>query len=253
MCGRFVATTAPQQLALLFDAHVGDAALTEFVANYNVAPTTQVTTLVAEQKLSASAKDGQSDTQSDMQSDVTRVLRRAHWGLLPSWSKDRSRAASMINARSESLTEKPSFRPLLAAHRCAVLVDGYYEWRTVGVDTTVKQPKQPYFIRSPDSAPLAIAGLWTTWQDPLRNHTEVRSCSLITIAPNDQLAEIHDRMPCILDGDALDEWLGSPEAPLHVLQTADNDRLVAVTVATAVNNVRNKGAELIVPTTTTLF
>jgi putative SOS response-associated peptidase YedK len=245
MCGRFVATTAPQQLALLFDAHVGDAALTEFVANYNVAPTTQVTTLVAEQ----SAKDAQADTQSD----VTRVLRRAHWGLLPSWSKDRSRAASMINARSESLTEKPSFRPLLAAHRCAVLVDGYYEWRTVGVDTTVKQPKQPYFIRSPDSAPLAIAGLWTTWQDPLRNQAEVRSCSLITIAPNDQLAEIHDRMPCILDGDALDEWLDSPAAPLHVLQTADNDRLVAVTVATAVNNVRNKGAELIVPTTTTLF
>ena len=76
MCGRFVATTAPQQLALLFDAHVGDAALTEFVANYNVAPTTQVTTLVAEQKLSASAKDGQSDTQSDTRSDVTRVLRR---------------------------------------------------------------------------------------------------------------------------------------------------------------------------------
>jgi putative SOS response-associated peptidase YedK len=245
MCGRFVATTAPQQLALLFDAHVGDAALTEFVANYNVAPTTQVTTLVAEREDSTAVRDTQAVTQ--------RVLRRAHWGLLPSWSKDRSRAASMINARSESLTEKPSFRPLLAAHRCAVLVDGYYEWRTVGVDTTVKQPKQPYFIRSPDSAPLAIAGLWTTWQDPLRNHTEVRSCSLITIAPNDQLAEIHDRMPCILDGDALDEWLDSPAAPLHVLQTADNDRLVAVTVATAVNNVRNKGAELIVPTTTTLF
>jgi putative SOS response-associated peptidase YedK len=245
MCGRFVATTAPQQLALLFDAHVGDAALTEFVANYNVAPTTQVTTLVAEREDSTAVRDTQAVTQ--------RVLRRAHWGLLPSWSKDRSRAASMINARSESLTEKPSFRPLLAAHRCAVLVDGYYEWRTVGVDTTVKQPKQPYFIRSPDSAPLAIAGLWTTWQDPLRNHTEVRSCSLITIAPNDQLAEIHDRMPCILDGDALDEWLDSPAAPLHVLQTADNDRLVAVTVATAVNNVRNKGAELVVPTTTTLF
>ena len=238
MCGRFVATTAPQQLALLFDAHLGDVTSTEFVANYNVAPTTQVLTLSCE---------------SGDDAPATRVLRRAHWGLLPSWSKDRSRAASMINARSESLTEKPSFRPLLAAHRCAVIVDGYYEWRTVGVDPTVKQPKQPYFIRSPDSAPLAIAGLWTTWQDPLRNHTEVRSCSLITIAPNDQLAEIHDRMPCILDGDALEEWLASPEAPLHVLQTANNDRLVAVTVATAVNNVRNKGAELIVPTTTTLF
>lgn len=233
-----MATTAPQQLALLFDAELRDVDSARFVANYNVAPTTQVLTLSCE---------------SDDDASATRVLRRAHWGLLPSWSKDRSRAASMINARSESLTEKPSFRPLLAAHRCAVIVDGYYEWRTVGVDPTVKQPKQPYFIRSSDSTPLAIAGLWTTWQDPLRNHTEVRSCSLITIAPNEQLAEIHDRMPCILDGDALDEWLASPEAPLHVLQTADNDRLVAITVATAVNNVRNKGAELIVPTTTTLF
>lgn len=233
-----MATTAPQQLALMFDAELRDVDSARFVANYNVAPTTQVLTLSCE---------------SDDDASATRVLRRAHWGLLPSWSKDRSRAASMINARSESLTEKPSFRPLLAAHRCAVIVDGYYEWRTVGVDSTVKQPKQPYFIRSSDSTPLAIAGLWTTWQDPLRNHTEVRSCSLITIAPNEQLAEIHDRMPCILDGDALDEWLASPEAPLHVLQTADNDRLVAITVATAVNNVRNKGAELIVPTTTTLF
>lgn len=238
MCGRFVAMTAPQQLALMFDAELRDVDSERFVANYNVAPTTQVLTLSCE---------------SGDDAPAARVLRRAHWGLLPSWSKDRSRAASMINARSESLTEKPSFRPLLAAHRCAVIVDGYYEWRTVGVDPTVKQPKQPYFIRSSDSTPLAVAGLWTTWQDPLRNHTEVRSCSLITIAPNEQLAEIHDRMPCILDGDALDEWLASPEAPLHVLQTADNDRLVAVTVATAVNNVRNKGAELIVPTTTTLF
>lgn len=230
--------TAPQQLALMFDAELRDVDSERFVANYNVAPTTQVLTLSCE---------------SGDDAPAARVLRRAHWGLLPSWSKDRSRAASMINARSESLTDKPSFRPLLAAHRCAVIVDGYYEWRTVGVDPTVKQPKQPYFIRSSDSTPLAVAGLWTTWQDPLRNHTEVRSCSLITIAPNEQLAEIHDRMPCILDGDALDEWLASPEAPLHVLQTADNDRLVAVTVATAVNNVRNKGAELIVPTTTTLF
>lgn len=238
MCGRFVAMTAPQQLALMFDAELRDVDSERFVANYNVAPTTQVLTLSCE---------------SGDDAPAARVLRRAHWGLLPSWSKDRSRAASMINARSESLTDKPSFRPLLAAHRCAVIVDGYYEWRTVGVDPTVKQPKQPYFIRSSDSTPLAVAGLWTTWQDPLRNHTEVRSCSLITIAPNEQLAEIHDRMPCILDGDALDEWLASPEAPLHVLQTADNDRLVAVTVATAVNNVRNKGAELIVPTTTTLF
>ena len=126
MCGRFVATTAPQQLALLFDARLDDEREAVFSANYNVAPTTRILSLVSD----VEAVEG------------SRVLRRMHWGLLPSWSKDRSRAASMINARSETLTEKPSFRPLLKAHRCVVPVDGYYEWKTVGIDPRVKQPKQ---------------------------------------------------------------------------------------------------------------
>ncbi|MEY3977705.1 MAG: hypothetical protein RLZZ284_561, partial [Actinomycetota bacterium] len=116
MCGRFVATTAPSDLALLFDAVLDDPFAEQFRANYNVAPTTQILTLVQ-------ADDSAND----------RVLRRAHWGLLPSWSKDRKRAASMINARSETLTEKPSFRNLVARHRCVIPVDGYYEWRTVDV------------------------------------------------------------------------------------------------------------------------
>jgi putative SOS response-associated peptidase YedK len=238
MCGRFIATTAPAQLALMFDAELRDVESEGFLANYNVAPTTQVLMLSCE---------------SGDDAPATRVLRGAHWGLLPAWSKDRSRAASMINARSETLTEKPSFRPLLAAHRCVLPVDGYYEWRTTGVDPRVKQPKQPYFIRSADASSLAIAGLWTTWRDPRRGGAEIRSCSIITTSPNARLAEIHDRMPCILDGDDIQEWLAAPVAPLHLLRTAHEDRLVAVTVSTAVNNVRNKGAELIVPTMTTLF
>jgi putative SOS response-associated peptidase YedK len=237
MCGRFVATTAPEQLALLFDAVLDDPLAAMWSTNYNVAPTTQILHLTTR-------KDDGEDR---------RVLQRAHWGLLPSWSKDRSRAASMINARSETLTEKPSFRPLLASHRCVIPVDGYYEWRTTGVDPKAKQPKQPYFIRSHDARPLALAGLWTTWRDPMRGGQEVRSCSLITTAPNATLAAIHDRMPCILDGDDVEEWLSAPEPPLQLLRTAPDERLVAVTVSTAVNNVRNKGAELIEPTTTTLF
>ena len=237
MCGRFVATTAPEQLALLFDAVLDDPLSRQWAANYNVAPTTRILHLTSKQE------DG----------EHRRVLQRAHWGLLPSWSKDRSRAASMINARSETLTEKPSFRPLLAAHRCVIPVDGYYEWRTIGVDPKVKQPKQPYFIRSRDATPLTIAGVWTTWRDPLHGGEEVRSCSLITTTPNATLAAIHDRMPCILDGDDVEEWLSAPEPPLQLLRAAPEDRLVAVTVSTAVNNVRNKGAELIEPTTTTLF
>jgi putative SOS response-associated peptidase YedK len=237
MCGRFVATTAPEQLALLFDAVLDDPFAADWSANFNVAPTTQILHLTSENGEDADR----------------RLLQRAHWGLLPSWSKDRSRAASMINARSETLTEKPSFRPLLASHRCVIPVDGYFEWRTTGVNPTVKQPKQPYFIRSHDSRPLAIAGLWTTWKDPLRGGQEVRSCCLITTSPNATLAAIHDRMPCILDGDDVEEWLSSTEPPLQLLRTAPDDRLSAVTVSTAVNNVRNKGPELIEPTTTTLF
>jgi len=237
MCGRFVATTAPQQLALLFDATLADDLAERFSPNYNVAPTTRV--------LHLTSGHGNATTK--------RVLRRALWGLLPAWSKDRSRAASMINARSETLTEKPSFRGLVKANRCVVPVDGYYEWRTVGVDPRVKQPKQPYFIRSADGAPLALAGLWTTWRDPALNGEEVRSCALITTSPNERLAAIHNRMPCVLDGDDIEEWLSAEDAPLQLLRSADNDRLVATTVSTAVNNVRNKGAELIEPTTTTLF
>ncbi|MGA1031227.1 MAG: SOS response-associated peptidase [Ilumatobacteraceae bacterium] len=237
MCGRFVATTTPQQLALLFDAVLDDPLVDQWTANFNVAPTTQILHLTG-----SVTSDGEE-----------RVLRRAHWGLLPAWSKDRRRAASMINARSETLAEKPSFRPLLATHRCVVPVDGYYEWKTTDVDPRVKQPKQPYFVRSADASPLAIAGLWTTWRDPQRGGEQVRSCSLITTAPNARLAAIHDRMPCILDGDDVDEWLCAPEPPLHLLRTAPDDRLSATTVSTAVNNVRNKGPELIEPTRTTLF
>ena len=233
MCGRFVATTAPQQLALLFDAVLDDSFADRVVPNYNVAPTTQILSIISE--------------------DDRRVLRRAHWGLLPSWSKDRSRAASMINARSETLTEKPSFRPLLKAHRCVVPVDGYYEWQTVGVGSSTKVPKQPYFIRSSDNRPLALAALWTTWRDPDQDGTSVRSCAIVTTSPNEQLAIIHDRMPCILDGDEISEWLVNPEPPLQLLRACAEDRLTAFTVSTAVNNVRNKGAELIEPTTTTLF
>jgi len=237
MCGRFVATTAPQQLALLFDAQLDDPFAEHFSPNYNVAPTTQIL------MLRSRTDDGA----------VHRTLSRAHWGLLPAWSKDRSRAASMINARRETLTEKPSFRPLLAAHRCVVPVDGYYEWRTVGVDPSVKQPKQPYFIRATNGRPLPLAGLWTTWNDPARDGAPVESCALITTTPNERLAAIHDRMPCLLDDDDIDEWLSAPVAPLELLHTAPNDALHAVTVSTAVNNVRNKGAALIEPTTTTLF
>jgi putative SOS response-associated peptidase YedK len=237
MCGRFVATTAPQQLALLFDAVLDDRGAEQSAPNYNVAPTTGI--LMLRSRLHAP--------------DPVRTLSRAHWGLLPGWSKDRTRASSMINARSETLTETPSFRPLLTGHRCVIPVDGYYEWRTVGVDARARQPKQPYYIRATNDLPLALAGLWTTWHDPRLGGETVESCAIITTNPNARLAEIHDRMPCVLEEGDIDEWLTAPGAPLELLRSASEDVLTAVTVSTAVNNVRNKGAALIEPTRTTLF
>jgi len=250
MCGRFVATTAPQQLALLFDAVLDDSLADRFEPNFNVAPTTQILHLVDS---SMTRSDEATPTESRHDANHERSLRRAHWGLLPSWSKDRRRAASMINARSETLTEKPSFRPLLRAHRCVVPVDGYYEWRTVGVDVNVRQPKQPYFIRSVERRPLSIAGLWSTWNDPERGGQTIRRCAMITTSPNPRLAAIHDRMPCILHDEDVGEWLSATVPPLHLLRSAPEECLEAVTVSTAVNNVRNKGPELIEPTITTLF
>ena len=159
----------------------------------------------------------------------------------------------MINARSETLTEKPSFRNLVARHRCVIPVDGYYEWRTVDVATGPKTPKRPYFISSPDGVALALAGLWTTWKDPERNGELVRSCAIITTTPNERLAAIHDRMPCVLDGDDVGEWLSGEPAPLHLLRAAAPERLRHYSVSTAVNTVRNNGPELIEPAETTLF
>jgi putative SOS response-associated peptidase YedK len=174
-----------------------------------------------------------------------REVAASRWGLIPRWAKDRAIASRTFNARSETLLERPSFKGLVAGHRSVTPVSGYYEWRRVG------KQKVPTYIHRADGRPLALAGLWTTWVDPEHEGKEIVSHTIITCAASDVLAHIHDRMPVVLDGEALRAWLDPEErdkgALVALLRPAADDRLATRAVSTLVNTVRNDGPELIEP------
>lgn len=227
MCGRYVSTRTPQELAEYFGATVDTDPL---APNYNVAPTNDVYAVVS---------DGEG----------TAVVRSFHWGLVPVWAKDVKIGSKMINARAETLAEKPSFKSLFTRRRLIVPMDGFYEWKTV----PGQKAKQPVFIHRPDGEPLAVAGLWTAWRDKADGPDApwLHSCTVITTAANTTMAPVHDRMPAVLPEQAWDEWLDPAQhdvtALSALLRPAPDDLLVLDEVSTAVNNVRNKGAELIAP------
>jgi putative SOS response-associated peptidase YedK len=237
MCGRFVSTDPPERLAEFFgaDATHLPAALPP---SYNVAPTNDVYGVSA-------ASDG------------SRHLRVFHWGLVPSWAKEIKIGSRLINARAETLAEKSSFREPFRKHRCLVPMSGFYEWKAGepgGPVTARGAPvKQPYFIHRADGAPLAVAGLWSAWRDPDADPEApwLHSCTLITTDANTDMAALHDRMPVILGPEAWDEWLDPANhdtgALSRLLRPAPDGLLVMHPVSTAVNQVRNKGPELINP------
>lgn len=228
MCGRFVASSSPQQIADFF----GAAATVEPLApSHNVAPTNDVLGVVA-------AADG------------ARHLEVFRWGLVPSWAKDVKIGSKMINARAETLAEKPSFKKLFSHRRLLVPMDGFYEWQAPSAPGGAKVPM---FIHRSDGAPLAVAGLWTTWHDPVADPDApwLHTCTVITTAANHTMAPVHDRMPAILPSEAWVQWLDPNEHDVadlqHLLVPAADDVLVMHAVSTAVNSVRNKGAELVDP------
>lgn len=235
MCGRFVASSSPQQLAEHFGADPPDVELT---ANHNVAPTHDVYGVVGD--------------------DEGRHMEVFHWGLIPSWAKERKIGQRMINARAETLAEKPSFKKPFATRRCIVPMDGFYEWMPATPDgprtRSGKPAKRPVFVHSPDGTPLAVAGLWSAWRDPERSDTDdpwLHSLTVITTAANDTMAPIHDRMPVILDPDAWSEWLDPDQHDLDRLGTllvpAPAEDIVLHEVSTDVNDVRNRGEHLTDP------
>ena len=214
MCGRFAFYSPAEATAALF----GVSAAVEIPPRYNIAPTQQV----------AAIRNS---------SDDDRELVMLRWGLIPFWAKDPSIGNRMINARLETVAEKPSYRAAFRHRRCVVLADGFYEWHTEsGVKT-------PYFISLADDAPFALAGLWESWTDR-ENDTPVETTTLITTSANAFLQPLHHRMPVIMQADAADGWLAGT-LDLEGYAATETPRLKAWPVDRRVNNARNEGADLI--------
>ena len=238
MCGRFVSTQSADAIADFFGASFEGEALPP---NYNVAPTVDVHGVLE-------SPQGE------------RRVEAFHWGLVPTWAKDTKIGSKMINARSETIGEKPAFRSLLKKHRLIVPMDGFYEWKAGGDGAALtkagKPAKTPMFIHRVDGEPLAVAGLWATWRDKELGPDApwLHSCTVITTSANRTMAPVHDRMPVILPRSAWAAWLDPKNddtgALRMLLVPAADDVLTMHAVSTAVNNVRNKGEELIAPVAT---
>ena len=239
MCGRFVSTAGPDRIAAYFDTVLPTEAVAESLGeNYNVAPTQDIYAVVA---------NGDGSARVDA----------FHWGLIPSWAKDRKIASRMINARGETLAEKPAFKGLLTKKRCIIAMDGFYEWQPGSPDGPLNakgQPlKQPMFIHRSDGGPmLTVAGLWTAWKDP--DDPEGRflhSATIITTAANATMRPVHDRMPALLTSDRWADWLDPSNHDVAsltaMLDGGPVDLLTMEAVSTDVNNVRNNRPELIEP------
>ncbi len=227
MCGRFVSSSPPDELAAYFGAEA--VAETVLAPNYNVAPTQDVLAVV--------------------ESDGGRYLDAFFWGLVPSWAKDAKIGSKMINARAETLAEKSAFKRSFATRRCLVPADGFYEWKKLGTGT--KPQKQPMFIRRTDGEPLAFAGLWSVWRGPDKDQEPLRSLTIVTTTPNELMATIHDRMPVILPEERWATWLDRDHDDLaalgDLLVPLPDGLLTATPVGKLVNNVRNNGPELLEP------
>lgn len=225
MCGRFVATATPAQLADYL--HV-DAIRTEALdPSWNVAPTDPVY---------AAAENR----------EHLRQLGTYQWGLVPYWAKDAKGGARMINARAETLTSK--FRRTFERRRCLLPADGFYEWQKLDDGT-----KQPWFIHRADGAPMVFGGLWEVWkpEGATDDDEPLRTCSIITTAANELLARIHDRMPLVLNPQDFDRWLDrdltDTDRLADLLVPGDPRSFDLYEVSTQVNSVRNNHGDLVAP------
>ncbi|MGL5873495.1 MAG: SOS response-associated peptidase [Xenococcaceae cyanobacterium] len=217
MCGRFTQTSSNSEIAKAFNLDSVPA----IEPKYNIAPTQQVATIL------------RSDPHSDRQFQMLR------WGLIPSWAKEKSIGAKLINARAETVAEKPSFRSAFRHSRCLIIADGFYEWQKQ------KDGKQPFYIRQINNLPFAFAGLFSTWQPP--DGEILSTCTIITTEANEIMQPIHDRMPVILKSTDYDLWLDptvqKPELLKPLLRAIDSNNLKAYPVSTKVNSPRHDSPE----------
>ncbi|MBG0815196.1 SOS response-associated peptidase [Planomonospora sp. ID82291] len=246
MCGRFASARGKQRLLEEFEVEVDGAADSELRPDYNVAPTKPVYTVlsrVPKAGVEGGAENGR----------AVRQLRVMRWGLVPSWAKDPSIGSKMINARVETVAEKPSFRRAFKERRCLVPADGYYEWTVLEeTDARGRPKKQPHYIRPADGGIMAMAGLYEFWRDRGRPDDDpdawLVTCTVLTTSAVDAAGRVHDRMPMLIERDRWGEWLdpGVPDAQGFLIP-AGSTGLVTHPVSTAVNSVRNNGPELIEP------
>jgi putative SOS response-associated peptidase YedK len=217
MCGRYAQRTDTKRLAKEFKV----AEIPEARPRYNIAPTQEV---LAVRK----SPDG-------------REMTFYKWGLVPSWAKDASVGAKLINARSETVTEKPSFREAFKRRRCVIPADGFYEWQRL------EGRKQPFFFRMRDERPFGFAGLWERWEG--EGGEVINSCAILTTEANEVLRPVHDRMPVILHPDDYEVWLGAEARELdlvrEMLRPYPAKEMVGYPVGSGVNSPRNQGAGLL--------
>ena len=197
---------------------------------YNVAPTQPV---VVVRTVSTSSTNVVSPKR-----ELTFLL----WGLIPSWAKDPKIGSSLINARAETVAEKPSFRAAFKRRRCLVLADGFYEWQKL------EGKKQPLFIHMADRQPFALAGLWESWHSP--DGGIIDTCTILTTSPNELMEPIHNRMPVILEPEDYNTWLipdDQPDTALHLLRPFLAEKMAAYPVSTWVNSPAHDDVQCIVP------
>ena len=214
VCGRYKLSRRKQLIEEYFATASGDD---DWSPRYNIAPTQPVPVIRQNAK------------------EPVRELSLMRWGLIPSWAKDSSLSASMINARSETASTKPAFRDAMKFRRCLIPADGFYEWSRKG------KAKQPYCFEINDGELFAFAGLWGGWKDP--NGNWIRTCSILTTAPNAVTTTVHDRMPVVLDPDSYDLWLDPDMTDAQIvselLKPYDARLMRGYPVTTRINHVAN--------------
>ena len=221
MCGRINLRASPAELQQMFDLFREP----EWSPRYNLGPMQRMLAI-------------------RLQPEGTRLAEPLQWGLVPGWAKDPKIGSQMVNARGETVATKPSFRNAFKRRRCVIPVSGYYEWQIIN-----SQTKQPWHIFRADGGVLACAGLWESWQAPDGSHLE--TCAIITTTPNENLAEIHDRMPVILAEEHWGVWLDptmeEPPALTELLVPCPSDWLEKTSVSSLVNSVRHESPECLTP------
>jgi putative SOS response-associated peptidase YedK len=221
MCGRFTLTASTEALSQLFPLFAN----IELAPRYNIAPTQNV--------LAVRLKPDSHELEAV----------RFRWGLIPSWAKDTKIGATLINARAETIAEKPSFRTAFKHRHCLILADGFYEWKKLDAKT-----KQPYHIHLKDRRPFAFAGLWERWS---KGEEPIESCTILTTEANQLLRPLHERMPVILEPRNHEHWLRSPgvsdPSAFPYLTALPDDKVEMTAVNPVVNNARNDVPECLEP------